>query len=63
MVRIERLPVRNSDNPNAHCWVPIIEGRVIEYKGEPPRSVKAAKKAAAAHLNTEVDNLEFDVRR
>jgi hypothetical protein len=46
----------------SHCWAPVVNGKVVEYNGEPPRSVKGAKKAASVALGKPVEELEFEVR-
>jgi hypothetical protein len=66
---IEKLAVHNDSKGMTHCWAPIVNGRVAQHvnpdtgKGEPCRSVRGAKSAAARVLNVDVDSLEFDVRR
>jgi hypothetical protein len=46
-----------------HCWSPIIDGKVIQYKGEPPLSVRAAKKASAKEINVPVQEINFVINR
>jgi len=59
-VPIRKLKVHGTPGMS-HCWAGIVGGKVIEYKGQPPRSVKAAKKAVASHLDQDVDSIEFEV--
>jgi hypothetical protein len=47
----------------SHCWSPIVRGKVVQYKGEPPFTVRAAKKAAAKELGIEVDDIDFTIHR
>lgn len=61
-VQIQRLPVHN-DADHDHCWVPVVNGRAIEFHGEPPHSVNAAKKAAARELNRPISEIDFQVVR
>jgi hypothetical protein len=50
-----------------HCWVPIIDGRAIQYKNSPPWSVRAAKRASAIHLGIDPremrDRIKFTIHR
>lgn len=61
-VHIHKLPVHGIKGMS-HCWTPIIDGKAVEFRGQPPRSVKTAKRAAAEHLDTDLDEIEFTVHK
>ncbi len=57
-VHIHKLPVHGIKGMT-HCWTPVIDGQAVEFRGQPPRSVKTAKRAAAEHLGVKVEDIEF----
>ena len=56
-ISIDDIPGRT------HCWAPIVNGKALEYKGEPPFCIKAAKKATAVCLGIPVEEIEFKINR
>ena len=48
-----------------HCWVPSIDGRVLEYLtengSEPCRSVRAARQVIARHLNVHPKEIQNSI--
>jgi hypothetical protein len=48
---------------SSYCWAPIVNGKVVEHKGRPPMTVRAAKKAASKILNQPQDSINFLVDR
>ena len=62
IIQIHKLYVHDLSG-KTHCWTPIVNGKPLEYKGTPPFSVKAAKKAAAKELKMPVKEITFNINR
>jgi len=61
-VQIHKMPTYNVPGVT-HCWAPVIKGKVVQFKGEPPLSVRAAKKAIAKELGLQVPEINFVINR
>jgi len=62
VIHIHKMSV--DDIPGkTHCWSPIVGGKVLDYKGEPPFCLRAAKKAASQSLGVPVEEITFNIHR
>lgn len=66
-VKIHKVPTNNLEGWT-HCWVPIVNGRLLEFTRadgttEPFRSVRGAKRTAARELGLDTSEITFEIER